>query len=106
MKDLFASIRGSLSGKLLPWIIGLALVAAGTFVVISKNRDNKLVETGRQSGASEAITKGHESTLGQLKDANNAEQDIRASGERSDARYLGCLQDSDRPGSCDRYKPL
>lgn len=106
MKDLLGTVIGPFTAKIWLGILGIALIAAGTFVVIAKNRDNKLVETGRKAGASEAVTKGHESTLGQLKDANDAEQGIRAGGERNADRYNQCLQDSDRPGSCARYKPL
>lgn len=67
---------------------------------------DRAIEQAHDAGATEALLGGHETTLEQLKEANDAEQDLDAGGERSADRYAGCLQDSDRPAACERYRPL
>lgn len=67
---------------------------------------DRTIEQARAAGATGAVLGGHEVTLDQLEDANDAEQDLDAGGERSADRYAGCLRDSDRPAACERYRPL
>jgi hypothetical protein len=84
-----------------------ALVIAG--IVAFKVLDNsgkRTVAVARQAGTVEAVATGQAQTLEQLKDANDAEQDLRSSGERSAARFDQCLQDSRRPAACERYRPV
>jgi hypothetical protein len=92
------------------WLIlgaALALIIAG--IVAFKVLDNagkRTVAVARDAGATAAVATGQAQTLDQLKDANDAEQDLRASGERSATRYAQCLRDSRRPASCERYRPF
>ena len=92
--------------KALAAVVLIAPIIVGGWIVINKNRDTKLVDTGREVGRTEAIGKGYESTLKQLEKANAAERNLEAGGERSAHRHAQCLQDSDRPSACDRYRPL
>lgn len=106
MKDLLASVTGVVTSKLFLWALGLALIVGGTLVVISRNRDAKLVDTGREAGAAGAVVAGQQSTLGQVGAANEAENDVRAG--RSSAAFDQCVRDS-APGyesGCARYRPV
>ncbi|MGX7896910.1 hypothetical protein [Tsuneonella sp. HG222] len=87
---------------------GLALLAAAAIVVIkvADNRDRRMIETAQDSGAAEAVAAGHETTLDQLGEASHAEAALNRGGERNAVRYRQCLLDSDRPGACERLKPL
>lgn len=89
------------------WIalIAAAMAAAFVIVAIAKNRDAALIETATDAGAAEAVIAGHETTFEQLEDADDAEQDLRSSGERNAARYDDCLRNS-RTGNCERFRPL
>jgi hypothetical protein len=106
MANLLNTALGPLKVK--AWLGIAALLGLLAFVVIrvADNADKRKIETAKEAGASSAVIAGHETTLGQLKDANDAETDLRAGGERSADRYNQCLQDSDRPGACERYKPV
>lgn len=92
------------------WLViggAAALIVAG--VVAFKVLDNsgkRTVAVAAEAGASTAVVKGQAQTLDQLKDANDAETDLRAAGERGAARYDQCLQDSRRPAACERYRPF
>lgn len=103
MKALLESVLGS---KLLPWAIGLALVVAGTLIVIAKNRDNKLVQTGRDAGAASAVVEGQRDILKQVERANNAEQEVHRSGDA--ARFDRCVRNAtpDTRANCERFRPL
>ena len=109
-RGLLSSV-GRFIGSIAPtgWIaIGVvALLIAGvtTAVLISGNRDDRLIETAQESGAADAVISGQNTTLDQLGDANDVEQEIRTGGERSAARYDDCMRNSRRPASCERYRP-
>jgi hypothetical protein len=89
------------------WLIAagaLALIIAGNFAFkVLDNSGKRTVAVAKDAGATAAVASGQAQTLDQLKDANDAEQDLRSSGERSDARYTQCLQDSRRREACERY---
>lgn len=93
------------------WIIGIGLLLAAiaAAVMIAGNFVEDAFESteqlGREAGEQGAVIAGQETTLDQLGDANDAEQDLRAGGDRSAERYYGCLQDSRRPEACERYRP-
>ena len=89
------------------WIAAVAALIALAFVVvaIAKNRDAALIETANDAGVTQAVNAGHETTFEQLENADDAEQDLRSSGERSAERYAGCLRD-DRNGNCERFRPI
>ena len=103
---------GRFIGSIAPkgWIaIGLVtLLIAGVTaaMLISSNRDERLIETAQESGAADAIITGQNTTLDQLGDANDAEQEIRTGGERSRARFDDCMRNSRRSASCERYRPI
>jgi threonine dehydrogenase-like Zn-dependent dehydrogenase len=92
------------------WIaIGLvAVLIAGVIaaVIISGNSEERLVETARESGAADAVITGQNTTLDQLGDANDAEENLEAGGERSASRFAECLRNSRRKPACERYRPL
>lgn len=106
MKKIFETVASTVSSKMFLWIVGLALVAGGTLVVISKNRDNKLVDVGREAGEAGAVVRGQDRTFGQLGDANNVETIIQRGGERNAVRHAQCLQDNQNPKSCERFRPI
>lgn len=91
------------------WLLvgALTLLAAGVFVAITTidHAGERTVKAATEAGAVGAVASGQAQTLDQLKDANDAEQDLRSSGERSAARYAQCLQDSRRREACERYNP-
>ncbi len=111
MRRRFAAIANCVA-SLAPkgWLVigALALLIAGVAAVvrIANNRDERLIETAEQAGASKATVDGHNRTLDQLGDANHAERELEADGERSAARHAECLRDSRRKPACERYRPL
>lgn len=106
MKDLLSGAIAGVSNKIWLAIISLALVIAGTVVVISKNRDTKLVDTGREAGSAGAVARGHETTLDQARRANDAGNQVR--DNRGDALYRSCLLDATAESRvrCERFRPL
>ena len=90
------------------WIAGIAVVvliavvATKAFIV---SAFDKTEELGREAGATGAVLQGQNQTLEQLKDANDAEENLRAGGERNADRYAACLQDNRNTRSCERYNP-
>lgn len=100
------TVIGPLKAKVWLGILSVVLIIAGTIVVVAKNRDEKLVETGREAGASDATAKGHETTLDQARRANDAGNQVR--DNRGDALYRGCLLDAtaESRANCERFKPL
>lgn len=63
------------------------------------------IDTAKEAGAAEAVSAGHEQTLDQLEDANNAEEDLRRADERDARRYADCLLDSRDKAACERFNP-
>lgn len=106
MKDLLGTVIGPFTAKLWLGLLGLVLIAAGTFVVIVKNRDARLVETAKDSGAAEAVVIGQRDILGQVERANNAEQEVHRGGDA--ARFDRCVRNStpDTRANCDRFRPV
>jgi hypothetical protein len=87
-------------------VIALIAAAAIGFVVMFDHAGERTVKVAAEAGGTAAVAAGQQQTLEQLKDANNAQQDLRHAGERSADRYDQCLLDSDRPAACERYKPI
>lgn len=106
MTALLDTVIGPLKAKVWLAIVSLALVIAGTAVVISKNRDAKLVDTGREAGSAGAVARGHETTLDQARRANDAGNQVR--DNRGDALYRSCLLDATAESRvrCERFRPL
>lgn len=98
------AVADFVTSKVFLWIIGLALVVGGTIVVISKNRDEKLVATGKEAGSSTAVAAGQAVTLDQTEKANAAGNEVR--NDRGNARYDECVRDSTPAtrGNCARYR--
>lgn len=95
------------SSKAFAWALGLALIVGGTLVVISKNRDNKLVSTGREAGAATAVVAGQGQILTQVERANDAETQVRRGGDA--ARYDRCLRSNasaETRVNCERFRPV
>ncbi len=90
------------------WIAIVAAAIAGiwTFVAVADRRHENALETAAAGGASAATAKGLTQTLDQLGDANDAEETLRSSGERSAARYDQCLLDNRDKRTCERFRPL
>ncbi|KLE32467.1 hypothetical protein AAW00_13670 [Aurantiacibacter luteus] len=90
------------------WIaLALALVLLLAWLIAARldSTVETIATTAEDRGATRAVVQGQHQTLEQLKDANDAEQDLRTGGERSAARFDQCLQDSRRPAACERYRP-
>lgn len=94
--------------KVKVWLALAGVLAVVAFVVIrvADNAVEDTLDTAKEAGASGVVIAGQEQTLDQLGDANDAEKDLRAGGERSAARYDQCLQDSRRRAACERYRPV
>lgn len=87
-------------------IVGAAVAAIWTFVAIADRRHENALEVAKDAGAIGAVVAGQTQTLDQLGDANDAEENLRSSGERSAARFDQCLLDARDPAGCERYRPL
>ena len=93
MIDLSAIATAALKplwAKLLAAAIPLALIAAGAWIVINRERDERLVDSGREAGAATVVIEGQKQTLDQSRKANEARNDIR--NDRDNARYDECLR--------------
>ena len=86
-----------------PLIIAALLVLLA--MAIAANWFKQALDTAEDAGATKAVVTGHTTTLNQLEDANNAEQDLRRAGERDAGRYADCLRDSREPARCERFNP-
>lgn len=82
-------------------IVGAAVAAIWTFVAIADRRHENALETAAEGGAARAVATGHEQTLDQLEDANNAEQDLRSAGPRGKPAYDECLRNNRNRAACD-----
>ncbi len=100
------SITSVVTSKLFLWALGLSLIVGGTLVVINKNRDTKLVTTGKEAGAATAVVAGQEAILNQVEAANNAEQEITRGGDA--AAFDRCVRyaTADSRAGCDRFRPV
>lgn len=106
MNDLLNTALGPL--KLKGWLIALAVLGmlAGVIITIASNRDERMIETAKDSGAAAAVITGQHSTLEQVERANDAQDEIARSGDA--ARYERCLRNAS-PASrdnCIRFKPV
>lgn len=106
MKDLLNTVIGPFTAKIWFGLLSLALIVAGTAVVIAKNRDTKLVDTGREAGTAGAVAEGQKSILDQVGKANEAEDQVRRSGGAE--RYERCLRyaTADTRANCDALRPV
>ena len=86
------------------WIVVIAAIVAVAVIVADKML-NRIEDTSRENGAQGAVLEGQEVTLGQVKEANDAEMEMDA--DRSDAKYQQCLQSSAEgfESHCERYRP-
>lgn len=66
---------------------------------------DRTIETAKDAGATGVVVQGQNQTLEQLGDANNAEANLRAGGERSAIAYDECLRNNTRKSACERYNP-
>lgn len=106
MSELLNTAIGPFTAKIWLGILSLALIAAGTVVVISKNRDEKLVDAGREAGASDAVRQGQDITLDQNRKANDAGNKVR--DNRDGALYAQCMRnatDATR-ANCEQFRPV
>jgi hypothetical protein len=86
-------------------IVGAAVAAIWTFVAIADRRHENALQVAKDAGAIGAVAAGQTQTLDQLGDANDAEEKLRSSGERSAARFDQCLLDNRDKRTCERYRP-
>lgn len=86
-----------------PLIIAALLVWLA--MTIAANWFTQALDTAEEAGATKAVVTGHATTLNQLEDANNAEQDLHRAGERDAGRYADCLRDSRDRTRCERFNP-
>ena len=63
-------------------VVALLIAGVTAAVLISGNRDDRLIDTAHKGGAADAVITGQNTTLNQLGDANDAQQEIRNAGER------------------------
>lgn len=106
MKDLLNTAIGPFTAKIWMGLLGIVLIAAGTAVVIAKNRDAKLVDTGREAGSAGAVAEGRKIILDQVGKANEAEDQVRRGGDAE--RYQRCLRYAtpDTRANCDALRPM
>jgi hypothetical protein len=90
------------------WIalIGAAIAGVWTFIAIADRRHENALDVAADAGAMGAVVAGQAQTLDQLGDANNAEDNLRSSGERSAARFDQCMLDNRIKRTCERYRPI
>lgn len=83
-----------------------AIVLAGLLVMlvmrIAAGWFSDALDTAEEAGATKAVVAGQQTTIGQVKDAKNAADEIR--NDVGFARYCQCLQDAAAgyAGSCQR----
>ena len=104
MIDLSAIAAAALKplwAKLLAAAIPLALIAAGAWIVIERERDERLVDSGREAGAAMVVIEGQKQTLDMNRKANDAETEIRRGG---DVAVDGCVSNARGDASgCERF---
>lgn len=102
LKALSMGTRAAIGGGIV-LLIGFAiyLIVTGFF----DSQDSRVAEA-HEAGGVEAVAEGQRRTLEQLGDANDAEDNLRLSGERSAARFNECLRGARTPAHCERYRPL
>lgn len=88
-------------------VIGAAVLLASAVtavVLIADNRDKRMIETASDAGAAEAVAEGHQTTLQQTGDANEAGNQVR--DDRGNARYDECLRSvaETHRSFCERYR--
>lgn len=89
------------------WIAIVAAIVAAIWaaVAIADRRHENALDVAADAGALGAVVAGQTQTLDQLGDANNAEETLRSTGERSAARFDQCLLDNRDKRTCERYRP-
>lgn len=102
--------EGALIGGVRNWVwLAIATIIGAivcTVIQIADNRDERMIETAKEGGASEAVVEGQRDILTQVERANNAEQEIHRSGDA--ARYDRCLRNAtaDTRANCERFRPM
>lgn len=93
--------------KALPLLgkIGLgvaALIAVISLIKIADDRHENALEAAADAGRAEAIAEAQDTTLGQVKDAKNAVDEIR--NDAGFARFCGCVRNSAKgfAANCER----
>lgn len=86
-------------------LVIIPVLLAGLIYWIATSWFDSALDTATNAGATAAVVAGQNQTLDQLKDANDAEDTLRADGERSARRYADCLLDSREKQACERYNP-
>ncbi len=106
MKEVLSGIIAPFTSKIGMSLLALALVIAGTIIVINKNRDTALVDGGREAGKAQAESAGQKSILDQVGKANEAEDKVRRGGDAE--RYERCLRYAtvDTRANCDALRPV
>ena len=90
------------------WLVigAVALLIAGVtaVVLISDNRDKRLIETAETSGESKAVTRGYETTLEQNGKANEAGNQVRDG--RGNAVFDECVRSAtpETRINCDAFR--
>lgn len=104
-----SEILGMLGAKgllgLQRWIWIAVVIAAILIVIqIADAWHQNSLDMAEDAGATKAVVAGQNQTLDQLKDANDAEQEIR-NGDRSRVAYDECLRNNRNKPACERYNP-
>lgn len=99
------------AGKAAPWVVGMGVLAilgllAWLAVTIADRWHENTITVAQDAGATAAVVAGQNQTLDQLGDANNAEQDLRSAGPRSELAYYECLRNNRNRAACDELRPL
>lgn len=106
LHELLNSALGPFKVKIWLAILAALGMIAWAVIEIADNRDKRMIETARDSGANEALVEGQRDILDQVERANNAEQEIHRSGDAD--RYARCLRNasSDTRSNCERFRPV
>ena len=101
LHELLNKALGPLKVKVWLAILAAITAMAGAFIVIADNRDKRMIETAKESGAVQAESEGKSTTLKQNKDANDAEDQVRRGGP---AAVDGCVSGARGDASgCERF---
>jgi hypothetical protein len=102
-------IEGSFAGiSSKVWLIAFAVLSmvAGVIIKVASDRDDKLISSASNAGASSAVIAGQNDVIEQVEKANAAEQEMRNSGDAG--MYARCMQNSSASSrsNCDRFRPV
>lgn len=86
------------------WLLIVAAIVLGA-VLLARSAEKADDRQNQQIGAQGAVVAGQAQTLEQAGDAQRAEQELEAAGERSSVRYADCLRNARTKSRCERYNP-